>query len=367
LIRAFLGASRQKEQRRANLFTGFDREDDLPMYKLMEGRDHAGTKLFPVVNQTLNLVSGDNMAWQQRKAESFTVTPLHAGSSRLAYRPSRHFGGRDGIYLGTAAAISGAAVSSNMGHYTSSSILAFVLTLLNMRLGWWLGNPRHDKTWTRSCPKLAVGPIVREALGLTHDRGKYVYLSDGGHFENLGLYEMVLRRCHLIVVCDAGQDENLQHSDLGAAIRKIRIDLGIPIEFTSMPVLPGVDGKGEGRYFGIGTIRYSCVDSTWKMLMKGEKPSSTKDQDFTEPDGHIIVIKAGLRGDEPRDVLEYASANHNFPHESTGDQFYSESQFESYRVLGSRIIEDSPDLVAAMKSSLEANSPSNDVPASSSR
>jgi len=217
-----------------------------------------------------------------------------------------------------------------------------------------LGNPKHDQSWKRSCPKLAVVPIIREALGLTHDRGKYVYLSDGGHFENLGLYEMVLRRCRLIVVCDAGQDEKHQFSDLGGAIRKIRIDLGIPIEFKAMPALPGAGGNGQGTYFAVGKVRYSCVDSTWKTLMKGEGDRPANGQDSKELDGDIILIKAGLRGDEPRDVLEYASAHPSFPHESTGDQFYSESQFESYRALGSHIIDTAKiphgtDLVAAIE------------------
>ena len=78
---------------------------------------------------------------------------------------------------------------------------------------------------------MSVRPIIAEAFGLTDDTNPYVYLSDGGHFENLGLYEMVLRRCHYIVVSDAGPGPDCSFADLGGAVRKIRIDLGISIDF----------------------------------------------------------------------------------------------------------------------------------------
>ena len=73
--------------------------------------------------------------------------------------------------------------------------------------------------------------IVNEALGQTSDESEYVYLSDGGHFENLAIYEMVRRRCRTIVVLDGGCDPEFRYEDLGNALRKIRIDLGIPIDF----------------------------------------------------------------------------------------------------------------------------------------
>jgi len=218
--------------------------------------DYPPHRLFHVVNTTLNLVGGNNLAWQQRKAESFTVSPLHSGAHRVGYRKSRDYGGDDGISMGTAFAVSGAAASSNMGYYTSSPLISILLTLFNVRLGWWLGNPgiqgsrlytpygrskqkmeseRRNRIYRRNSPVFSVMPIVYEALGLTDDQHKYVYLSDGGHFENLALYEMVLRRCHLIVLSDGAADPDYEFSDLGNAVRKIRIDLGIRIEFDGMP------------------------------------------------------------------------------------------------------------------------------------
>ncbi|MFN2533212.1 MAG: hypothetical protein ABR555_18165 [Pyrinomonadaceae bacterium] len=283
-------------------------------------------KLMPVINTTLNLVGGENLAWQQRKAEPFTITPLHSGCFRVGYRSSREYGGSEtgGISLGTAATISGAAASSNMGYYTTSPLLSLVLTLFNVRLGWWLGNPgpAGETTYYLRAPKYSVAPVIDEALGMTDDQNKYVYLTDGGHFENLAIYEMVLRRCHLIVACDGAQDPEYHFTDLGNAIRKIRIDLGIPIEFFSMPIFASwPDNTKRGLYWAIAKIRYSCIDGD------------------NVKDGLLLYIKPAVYGDEPRDVLEYKKSFPAFPHQSTADQFFDESQFESYRVLGSHVMD----------------------------
>src|SRR5262249_38919031 len=225
----------------------------------MRNAGKAIQKPFHVINMTVNLVAGEKLAWQQRKAESLTVSPLHAGCYRpeVGYRDSAEYGGDHGISLGTSVAISGAAASPNMG-YHSSPVVTFLMTLFNARLGWWLGNPGRagDSTYRLDGPFFALKPMIAEALGLTNDRAKYVYLSDGGHFENLGLYEMVLRRCHYIVVSDGSQDGKCHFQDLGGAIRKIRIDFGIPIEFhTGISIFSRSDDQSQndkGKYCTIG-------------------------------------------------------------------------------------------------------------------
>jgi hypothetical protein len=292
-------------------------------------------RLLHVIGVALNLVGGKRLAWQQRRAESFTISPLHCGSLFRGYRRSRVYGGADGISLGTAVTISGAAVSSNMGYHSSSVALTLVLTLFNARLGWWLGNPGaagNDQRFTtplsqppyrRGFPRVSLAPLVMEAFGLTDDTSRYVLLSDGGHFDNLGLYEMVLRRCRFIIVVDGSQDKNATFEDLGAAVRKIRIDLGIEITFEN-PVAIYKKGdpeitKGNGRYCAVATIRYP------------DGPG--------HPSGVLLYTKPAILGDEPRDVLQYAAANPDFPHQTTLDQFFNESQFESYRRLGEHVID----------------------------
>jgi hypothetical protein len=330
LIRAYLGAS--NADRKPSLFTGFDPSDNVYMTHLLKPvAGNQERRPFHILNLTINLVSlrAEQLAWQERKAESMTVSPLHCGSaSDVGYRRSEAYARLpvtrlpDGITLGTAMTISGAAASPNMG-YHSSPIVALIMTLFNVRLGAWLGNPGRvgDKTFEWDGPRWAAQRLFCEALGLTNDHSKYVYLSDGGHFENLGLYEMVRRRCRLIVVSDAGCDPKYQFDDLGNAIRKIRIDFGVEIAMGDLEMHPRPDPDAAspakpGRYFAVGEIRYP-------KLAGGEQRT-----------GKLIYIKPGLYGGEPQDVLNYAATHPDFPHESTADQWFNESQFESYRRLG---------------------------------
>ena len=137
LIRAYLGASRQG--RSPDRFTGFDEDDNLRAYDMWPPKaDSQGRNtfcLFHVINITLNVVQSKRLAWQQRKAESFTVSPLHCGAAYKGFRGSDEYGGRNlpGISLGTAMAISGAAASPNMGYHSSPSI-TLLLALFNV--GW---------------------------------------------------------------------------------------------------------------------------------------------------------------------------------------------------------------------------------------
>jgi hypothetical protein len=277
----------------------------------------------------LNLVKGENLAWQERKAESFTVTALHAGSCFVDYQPTAGYGSRGGgLDLGTAMAISGAAASPNMG-YHSSPLVTVLMTLFNARLGWWLANPGEPGrgVWDRESPTWALTRMCDEALGLTTDSNRWIYLSDGGHFENLGIYEMVMRRCHTIVVVDSGADPGYAFDDLGNAVRKIRVDFGIPIDFPAgMPTRSRLDP--QNCHCAVGSIHYHCID--------GE----TTDDGRPIEDGVLVYIKPALNGNEPPDVLNYARTSATFPHQSTTDQFFNEAQFESYRRLGSHAIDE---------------------------
>jgi hypothetical protein len=323
LVRAFLGSSQPK--RNPDAFSGFDEDDNPSMSSLWPHQHRDGWRPFHVVNMALNIVSTHHLSWQERKAESFTVSPLHSGSACKAYRRSDQYGGNKGISLGTAMAISGAAASPNMGYHSSPGI-TFLLALFNVRLGWWLGNPgaEGDETYWHPGPRFALAPLVEETFGLTTDERPYVYLSDGGHFENLGLYEMVRRRCRYIVSVDAGCDPDYSFEDLGNAVRKIAIDLGVNIRFHGLDKLKKRDPKhpvgADIPYYAIGEIDYPAADG-------GDE------DDF----GVILYIKPGYHGIENADICAYANANPTFPHQTTGDQWFSESQFESYRSLGFEI------------------------------
>lgn len=329
LVRCYLGASRQA--RKPDRFTGFDEQDNLCVHTLWPPMAAAGGAntfgLFHLVNIALNVVDSKRLAWQERKAEPFTASALHCGSAYKGFRPSKDYGGPDGgLTLGTAMAISGAAVSPNMGYHSSPSI-TLLLALFNVRLGWWLGNPgkEGEQSYRTDGPSFAVKPLIEEAFGQTTDDRSYVYLSDGGHFEDLGLYETVRRRCRFIVVVDAGCDPDFAFEDLGNAVRKIYIDLGIRIRFDGLQSIknrpmgqPTAEQRLNIPYYTIGIVEYQAAD--------GAEPGCG--------DGTILYIKPAYHGTEGAGIVSYANAHPTFPHETTTDQWFTKSQFESYRSLG---------------------------------
>jgi hypothetical protein len=328
LVRCYLGASHVRQPRS---FTGFDPNDDVKLASLT-GAGFTGP--YPLVNTTLNLVRGEDLGWQQRKGASFIFTPKYCGY-QIADHPGAHGDARrngshgtwpgyrptpkyaypenGGISLGTAMAISGAAASPNQG-YHSSPATAFLMTVFDVRLGWWLGNPATRK-YKRSAPRIALYCLVRELFGLTDHRSNFVYLSDGGHFENLGVYELVRRRCRYIIACDADQDGRLGFEDLGNAIRKCRTDMGIDIEIDVDSIRRQENSDFSKWHCAIGTIRYDSLD-------EGATP------------GTLVYVKSSLTGDESSDVRSYRAQEPAFPQQSTADQWFDESQFESYRKLG---------------------------------
>ncbi len=335
LIRCYLGASTR--DRDSDMFTGFA-DDDLPIARLRASKGAP----FAIVNTTLNLCKATDLAWQERKGASFTFTPLATGFSfpatapqpseaarapdepMRAYRDSAAFGAEgsdteDGVSLGTCMAISGAAASPNMG-YHSSPVLALLLTWFNVRLGAWVGNPLHGP-WKWHGPRYGRGitHLVKELFGLTDEKSDFLYLSDGGHFDNLGVYELVRRRCRHILAIDAGADPELRFDDLGNLIRKCRTDLGVHIAIDVEQLRRDAQSGRSTRHCTVGRIYYP------------------RDGDDPAPKGTIVYIKPSLTGDEPADVRNYAARNASFPHQSTGDQFFDESQFESYRKLGRHI------------------------------
>lgn len=321
LARAFLGSARASRQ--ADGFTHFD-EGDRVALQAMTTPCGSERRLFPVINVALNLAAGTRTAWTERKAASFTMTPLHCGSAAFephgGFVPTAIYGGvrfapGTGVHLDTAMTISGAAVSPNAG-YHSSPTTSFIMTLFNARLGAWMPNPVRAtvRAMKISKPRNGFLALIAEMLGWTDDRRAAVFLSDGGHFENLGLYEMLRRRCALIVVVDADCDPGYRYFDLGNAIRKARIDLDVEIAF--FPHDQPVPGVAPARPVKRAEIRYPATATLAASL------------------GVLLYLKAHRRPGMPADVVAYAAENAAFPHEATGNQFFTESQFESYRALG---------------------------------
>jgi hypothetical protein len=304
---------------------------------------------YHIINTALNLVKGEELAWQARKAAGFAFTPAFCGfelprpaapggacrsheAMRGSFRPATFYTPRGkeltdedgGVHLGMAMATSGAAASPSMGFH-SSPPLAFLMTLFNVRLGRWFVNPGklakgrpHTATAKSTSPRLGIFYLLTELFGLTNARSNFLYLSDGGHFENLGVYELVRRRCRLIVVVDAGADGQFDFSDLGNAIRKCGTDLNVEVEIDVGKIDLIQQSAFSKAHCTVGRIRYDKVDEGGEM-------------------GTLLYIKPSLLGTEHADILNYRKINKGFPHQSTADQWFDEDQFETYRTLGYNI------------------------------
>jgi hypothetical protein len=327
LSRAFSGA--------CNLEAGQGAEDN----RATDARVGDDPPLCTLVPRPLHLVccaandlSGDMVETLARGARS-AVLSRHGLSVGDYSRPAVN------VTLGAAITASAAAFNSNMGMVSMrvGPAVSFLMTALNLRLGLWVRHPAASSEVDRRWPGLL---IYREMFGLTSASGRIgrverpvaantkpgpelivpslmrdLHLSDGAHFENLSLYELVRRHCRYILVSDCGADPTVAFDDLGNAVRRVREDFGVDISIDVTPLRPNATGVSE-RHVAIGTIHYSSLDR-----------------------GIVIYIKPTLTGDEPPDVLQYKTRNAAFPHESTGDQFYDEAQYESYRRLGRHVAE----------------------------
>ena len=310
--------------RRENPVTGFDRADDIPLADL---RPWPGvpfplgyTGPYQLIGTALNLVAGDELAVQDRRASSFVLSPGFCGSDETGYAATPAGGNANALTLGRAMTISGAAADPNMSVHQSAAVTA-LMTVFNVRLGWWMENPRFPAAatgWAAAPPKAGMlSSLYREFFGLTDARGRYVHLSDGGHFDNTGVYELVRRRCRYVVQVDAAADPDDRFEDLGQLVRRVRADFGIRIEIDPTPVRRGADRLSKW-HVAVGRIRYDDVDANALA-------------------GTLVYVRPTRTGDEPADVHQYADTHADFPHRTTADQFFDNDQFEAYRMLGEHV------------------------------
>lgn len=335
LVRAYLGAS--NEGRLKSEITEAVDGDDVDLSELGKGTRPAP---YHIINTTLNLVAGRDLATAQRSAAAFILSPRYCGSLRTGYRATtKYMGGR--LTLGTALAVSGAAASPNMGSKTSSAALAMLMALLNVRLGFWAPNPAKEH-WRISRPRLWPFYVLREFLSQTNDLSSYCYLTDGGHFDNTGLYSLVQRGCRSIFLVDCGADPRPCFADLGDAIRRCRIDFRTDIRLPLTQFIRPTGARLSYSHYVVGQVLYDREHARrlgWGDLEKND-----------DRKGVIVWIKPSVMGLDPAEVRQYALENDVFPQQTTGDQWFDEAQFESYRRLGmecARSALGDPDVAAA--------------------
>ncbi len=232
-------------------------------------------------------------------------------------------------------AISGAAASTGMGSQTSPG-LAALLFMSGIRLGYWIRSlvvPATADTATPSeePPKAswllrqAPKPFAIVAESLARFPGLFSplwYVSDGGHFDNTGIYALLKRRVKLIVAADCGADPRYLFGDLESLVRKAKIDYGASIAFVD------VDKNSRPLCELVGTPEKIGPEPGKHWLVLGR---------ITYADGTcgvLLVVKPRRLEAMPFDMVAYADRHPDYPQQSTGDQFFDESQWESYHQLG---------------------------------
>lgn len=373
ICRCFLGAARTTSQT-SQLPTAEQYGDDITFAELRESTKDL--RPIHLVCCAANNLAGDTLGSLYRGARSAVISPFGISLGN-------HAATCDDLRLSSALTASAAAFNSQMGRISMDlgPAVAFIMSAFNLRLGLWVPHPlmRNPRS-----PLLVGRPFFYEMFGhtkcdpippddtgehlhrkaqksikalskdlpgaarhLTHkvvnkvasqktaevcaekaaelsdkvvefssDRVRdvqFLHLSDGAHFENLGLYELVRRHCRYIIVSDCGTDPEVAFDDLAIALRSIREDFGVEIDLDVSPLRAGDSGHAR-QHAVVGTIHYDGLGGTDK--------------------GTILLFKPSLTGDEPSDVTQYQARHPAFPHETTGDQFYDEAQWESYRRLG---------------------------------
>lgn len=289
--------------------------------------------LYPLINANVVLMDSRQDLYRGRGGDSFVLTPKYCGSNATGWVETKKFA--DGaLKAGTAMAISGAAANPNAalgGHgFARNRLAAFLMFVAQARLGAWVVNPMYSrknawgkfKAWSLGQRPNFLFPGIRSGLfgrGL-HENGYFLELTDGGHFDNTGAYELIRRRAKLIVLVQASQDSDFSFGDLANLSQKIRVDFGARLTFRdgmSLGKVVPIDGEGVRTRLALRGHAIARID----YGQDGEK-------------GWLVYLQATPLERLPVDVHSYYRHNKEFPNEPTANQFFREAQLEAYRELG---------------------------------
>lgn len=326
----------------ADAFLHFAGKDmNVLLHKMQHAQEERELAPYPLINTTLNLQSSSDPNFQGSKASDyFLLSPSYCGSKLVGYVPTGETKGYRDLTLPSAITISAAAVNPGMGAY-SNKILSILTTLLNLRLGFWTWNPmklasKYPVVWWPSY-------FFYELFSRISTDKLMVNISDGGHIENLGVMELLRRRCRLVIAVDAEADPFYTFGALENLTVRARNELGIDIRFRPDQI-PEQVIRPEPSH-GYSKKRYAVADmyQLWDKVegRNGEEIIHYEDYKI----GTFVYVKSSVtapvgRPDIPRkDWLKYGTYKYKiyhpeFPHESTADQFFDPIQWESYYQLG---------------------------------
>jgi hypothetical protein len=326
--------------------TFVDRPDRIPRPVFLQRINRHDRAPYHLVNCTVNLPGSEDLKLRERRCDFFLFSKHWTGSPVVGYAPTSQWrmNGRK-TDLATAMAISGAAFSTSMG-LGSIRPLRALLAFLNVRLGYWIKRPqapsgpvaklpwntrarRYLENTPRRCWQKLMGVhpgfscLLHEMTGLfMSERRAWLNLSDGGHIENLAVYELLRRRCKFIVCVDGEADPDYTFHGLLTLVRHAQLDLGVEIEADLRDLRPDPETGYSRSHYELCRVNYPASSPG------GERPI-----------GLLLYLKLSVTGNESELIRRYRGNHQSFPHETTLDQFFGEEQFEAFRQLGVHVAE----------------------------
>ncbi len=290
---------------------------------------------YHLLNTNIVLVESPRPKFKGRGGDNFILSPHYCGSNATGWRRSDKFM-NGGMTLATAMAISGAAVNPSTGcggeGITRKPLLSLLMGLLNIRLGYWACNPDPAREPRYIGSPNFIWPGIGELILRRNldENSRFIQLSDGGHFENLGLYELLRRRVKVIVVCDGGADPDFTFSDLANAIEKARADFGTLIKIDCNDLEPLVARARDPDC----PDKFAVCGHLVADIHYAEDPDDDSPAKPGRNVGKLIYLTTTFTRGLSADLYGYRKEHPEFPDEPTSDQFFGEKQLEAYRELG---------------------------------
>ena len=286
---------------------------------------HDARAPYPLINTCLNLQNpgGDNKFKGAKASDYFLLSPLWCGSKLSGYVRTASFPGFCHMTLPAALTISAAAVNPGMGIY-SNKLLSVLMTVFNARLGFWVNNPSSEprKLFGMELPRWATFRVwwpsffFKELFSKIGTDNRKLNISDGGHIENLAVYELLRRKCRLIMAVDAGADPMSTFADFENLAIRARNELGIDICFRAGQdpvdtIRPKATSGYAQRRFAIADLLqiweefevmengqpvvFDLKNKKGELLKKGKKLEALVNYFYDKNDPNLLKFKVDLK------------------------------------------------------------------------
>lgn len=329
LADAFLLGARSRERIKALRRVLAQHDHEIFPLRILDQDDAFGP--YPLFNGCLNLAGDDPAFAGEQTGDYFLFSPRFCGAKLTGYASTARGQQYSKLSLAEAITCSGAAISPFQGRSLPSAI-STLLWFFNLRTDLWLPNPanRRPRWLARVLGErtVTVGPLrqLNALRGSLSTKSRFVNVSDGAFIDSLGVYELLRRRCSVIVALDATMDPHYDFHDLRNLIRRAHQELGVEFEFKERP-------EDVIRPDTTTGISERCVVHA-QIIWPREERLPNADFYYVKS---AVLRDAFTSGGMSAPARAYATYHPQFPQESTGDQFFDPVQWQAYHDLGRRM------------------------------